>query len=132
MWRINFPISTYIIILAMYLPGLLVLGMRAILVLVIHFTLRVFSLQHKYNLHAVMVHEGEAISGHYWSYVYNSHAACWLKFNDISVSQSSWHDVIREGEGGSGTASAYCLIYIKSDAEGLQSGDDNPSTTAGT
>lgn len=89
-----------------------------------------FFLQHKYDLHAVMVHEGEAISGHYWSYVYNSNAACWLKFNDISVTQSSWQEVVRESEGGSGTASAYCLIYIKSGEEDLHS-NSNSSTTAG-
>lgn len=73
-----------------------------------------FILQHKYCLHAVMVHEGEAISGHYWSYVFNREANVWLKFNDISVTETSWEEVARESEGGSGTASAYCLIYTQS------------------
>ena len=71
-------------------------------------------LQHKYCLHAVMVHEGEAISGHYWSYVFNREANSWLKFNDISVTEATWQEVVKESEGGYGTASAYCLIYTQS------------------
>lgn len=61
-----------------------------------------------------MVHEGEAVSGHYWSYVYNREANTWLKFNDISVTEASWQEVVKESEGGYGTASAYCLIYTQS------------------
>lgn len=61
-----------------------------------------------------MVHEGEAISGHYWSYIHSQADNTWLKYNDISVIPCSWNDVVRESEGGSGTASAYCLIYIQS------------------
>lgn len=61
----------------------------------------------------MLVHEGQAISGHYWSYVYNRQSKRWLKFNDICVSEASWAEVVRESEGGSGTASAYCLIYVQ-------------------
>ena len=68
--------------------------------------------QHKYCLHAVMVHEGEAISGHYWSYIYNRQTGLWLKFNDVCVGESSWDELVKESEGGYGKASAYCLIYI--------------------
>lgn len=64
-----------------------------------------------------MVHEGEAISGHYWSYIYNRQTSLWLKFNDVCVGQSTWEEVVRESEGGYGTASAYCLIYVRSPVE---------------
>ena len=71
-------------------------------------------LQHKYCLHAEMVHEGEAISGLYWSYVFNREGNSWLKFNDISVTEATSQEVVKESEGGYGTASAYCLINTQS------------------
>lgn len=61
-----------------------------------------------------MVHEGEAVSGHYWAYIYNDRCHCWLKYNDIRVTECTWEEVVKESIGGNGTASAYCLIYIKS------------------
>ena len=74
-----------------------------------------------------MVHEGEAISGHYWSYIYNKQTRTWLKFNDVCVGESSWEEVVKESEGGYGKASAYCLIYIKS----AQSPDElSPNSSA--
>ncbi|NXW18227.1 UBP28 hydrolase, partial [Circaetus pectoralis] len=65
-----------------------------------------------YRLHAVLVHEGQANAGHYWAYIYDQPRKSWLKYNDISVTESSWEELERDSFGGSKNASAYCLMYI--------------------
>uniref|UniRef100_A0A8C8RX32 ubiquitinyl hydrolase 1 n=2 Tax=Pelusios castaneus TaxID=367368 RepID=A0A8C8RX32_9SAUR len=65
-----------------------------------------------YCLHAVLVHEGQANAGHYWAYIYNQPHKSWLKYNDISVTKSSWEELVRDSYGGLKNASAYCLMYI--------------------
>ncbi|NXT89275.1 UBP28 hydrolase, partial [Anhinga rufa] len=65
-----------------------------------------------YRLHAVLVHEGQANAGHYWAYIYDQPRKSWLKYNDISVTESSWEELERDSFGGLKNASAYCLIYI--------------------
>ncbi|NWI35021.1 UBP28 hydrolase, partial [Sula dactylatra] len=65
-----------------------------------------------YRLHAVLVHEGQANAGHYWAYVYDQPRKSWLKYNDISVTESSWEELERDSFGGLKNASAYCLMYI--------------------
>ncbi|XP_043937004.1 ubiquitin carboxyl-terminal hydrolase 28 isoform X1 [Protopterus annectens] len=65
-----------------------------------------------YQLHAVLVHEGQAVAGHYWAYVYDHIRMCWMKYNDISVTESSWDELQRDSYGGQKNASAYCLMYI--------------------
>lgn len=69
-------------------------------------------LQHPYHLHAVLVHEGQAASGHYWAYIHDVGTDQWLKFNDITVSEASWEELEKESVGGYHNASAYCLMYI--------------------
>ncbi|XP_053860843.1 ubiquitin carboxyl-terminal hydrolase 28 isoform X4 [Malaclemys terrapin pileata] len=65
-----------------------------------------------YRLHAVLVHEGQANAGHYWAYIYDQPRKSWLKYNDISVTESSWEELERDSYGGLRNASAYCLMYI--------------------
>uniref|UniRef100_A0A8C9AJQ8 Ubiquitin carboxyl-terminal hydrolase n=1 Tax=Prolemur simus TaxID=1328070 RepID=A0A8C9AJQ8_PROSS len=65
-----------------------------------------------YHLHAVLVHEGQANAGHYWAYIYNQSRQIWLKYNDISVTESSWEELERDSYGGLRNVSAYCLMYI--------------------
>ncbi|XP_027555079.1 ubiquitin carboxyl-terminal hydrolase 28 isoform X6 [Neopelma chrysocephalum] len=65
-----------------------------------------------YRLHAVLVHEGQANAGHYWAFIYNQPRKRWLKYNDISVTESSWEELERESFGGLRNTSAYCLMYI--------------------
>ncbi|XP_075450079.1 ubiquitin carboxyl-terminal hydrolase 25 [Ascaphus truei] len=65
-----------------------------------------------YKLHAVLVHEGQANAGHYWAYVFDRHEKRWMKYNDISVTKSSWEELERDSFGGYRNASAYCLMYI--------------------
>nr|XP_057942529.1 ubiquitin carboxyl-terminal hydrolase 25 isoform X1 [Doryrhamphus excisus] len=69
-------------------------------------------MQVPYRLHAVLVHEGQANAGHYWAYIYDPHQHCWMKYNDISVTKSSWEELVRDSFGGYRNASAYCLMYI--------------------
>lgn len=36
----------------------------------------------------------------------------WLKFNDVSVHEVGWAEVVKESYGGNHNTSAYCLIYL--------------------
>ncbi|XP_020831926.1 ubiquitin carboxyl-terminal hydrolase 25 isoform X5 [Phascolarctos cinereus] len=65
-----------------------------------------------YRLHAVLVHEGQANAGHYWAYIFDHHQERWMKYNDISVTKSTWEELERDSFGGYRNASAYCLMYI--------------------
>lgn len=69
-------------------------------------------LQVPYRLHAVLVHEGQAASGHYWAFVYCPHRAAWLKFNDVTVNEVTWAELLRDSVGGHHCTSAYCLLYV--------------------
>ncbi|ELU07267.1 hypothetical protein CAPTEDRAFT_220394 [Capitella teleta] len=79
---------------------------------------------HPYRLHAVLVHEGQAASGHYWAYVYCMQHRKWLKFNDIQVTEASWEELQRESVGGYHNASAYCLMYVDATRTDVLTGDD--------
>jgi hypothetical protein len=66
-----------------------------------------------YVLHAIIIHEGEAMSGHYYSYVRDHLSGHWYKFNDHMVKKykNKTEEIIEEGIG-SNTRSAYFLVYI--------------------
>ncbi|XP_054481245.1 ubiquitin carboxyl-terminal hydrolase 28 [Anoplopoma fimbria] len=68
--------------------------------------------QAPYRLHAVLVHEGQASAGHYWAYIYDHANQRWMKYNDVSITESSWEELERDSFGGMTNASAYCLMYI--------------------
>lgn len=68
--------------------------------------------QYPYHLHAVLVHEGQTASGHYWAYIFDLKKQRWLKFNDITVTESTWEELEKESVGGYHNSTAYCLIYI--------------------
>ncbi|NWH56470.1 UBP28 hydrolase, partial [Geococcyx californianus] len=78
-----------------------------------------------YRLHAVLVHEGQANAGHYWAYIYDQPRQRWLKYNDISVTESSWEELERDSFGGFRNASAYCLMYIRDKASCCAADKDN-------
>ncbi|XP_077483445.1 ubiquitin carboxyl-terminal hydrolase 25-like isoform X2 [Amblyomma americanum] len=65
-----------------------------------------------YRLHAVLVHEGQAASGHYWAFVYCPRRSAWLKFNDVTVTEVTWAELLRDSVGGHLCTSAYCLLYV--------------------
>lgn len=37
----------------------------------------------KYKLHAILIHQGFADSGHYFSYIWSADLKKWFKYNDI-------------------------------------------------
>ncbi|XP_075765884.1 ubiquitin carboxyl-terminal hydrolase 28 isoform X8 [Pelodiscus sinensis] len=78
-----------------------------------------------YRLHAVLVHEGQANAGHYWAYIYNQPRKSWLKYNDVSVTESSWEELERDSYGGLRNASAYCLMYINDKLPHFVADDDD-------
>ncbi|XP_051494518.1 ubiquitin carboxyl-terminal hydrolase 28 isoform X4 [Apus apus] len=80
-----------------------------------------------YHLHAVLVHEGQANAGHYWAYIYDQPRKRWLKYNDISVTESSWEELERDSFGGLRNASAYCLMYISDKVSHLVAEKDDGS-----
>uniref|UniRef100_A0A8C2TEM8 Ubiquitin carboxyl-terminal hydrolase n=1 Tax=Coturnix japonica TaxID=93934 RepID=A0A8C2TEM8_COTJA len=77
-----------------------------------------------YHLHAVLVHEGQANAGHYWAFVYDQSRKSWLKYNDISVTESSWEELERDSFGGLRNASAYCLMYISDKVSHVAAGSE--------
>ncbi|XP_009960018.1 PREDICTED: LOW QUALITY PROTEIN: ubiquitin carboxyl-terminal hydrolase 25-like, partial [Leptosomus discolor] len=83
-----------------------------------------------YRLHAVLVHEGQANAGHYWAYIYDHHQNRWMKYNDISVTKSTWEELERDSFGGYFflNASAYCLMYINDKEQYLIQEEFNKET----
>ncbi|KAE9414861.1 hypothetical protein Angca_008426, partial [Angiostrongylus cantonensis] len=78
--------------------------------------------RHRYQLHAVAIHQGHANAGHYWAYVrkvvsLGNNDMQWEKFNDQRVDCATWNDIETEAIGGTRTTSAYFLLYVSSAAE---------------
>jgi hypothetical protein len=68
---------------------------------------------YSYTLHAILVHDGNANSGHYWAYLHLHDK--WFKFNDMIVTQIEEEEVMSVSMGRSeSNACAYCLIYVES------------------
>ncbi|NXV44034.1 UBP25 hydrolase, partial [Uria aalge] len=85
-------------------------------------------IQVPYRLHAVLVHEGQANAGHYWAYIYDHNQNRWMKYNDISVTKSTWEELERDSFGGYRNASAYCLMYINDKEQYLIQEEFNKET----
>lgn len=67
-----------------------------------------------YQLHSICVHDGNATSGHYFSFIYDRFQKKWRKFNDIRVTEVSEEDVFKASEGGNSWETAYWLVYVES------------------
>lgn len=67
-----------------------------------------------YYLYSLLIHEGGADSGHYYSYTYDFQAAKWRKYNDINITEEVEENVLKEGKGNF-AASAYYLVYAQKD-----------------
>lgn len=63
-------------------------------------------------MHAIMIHDGLAENGHYYTYVFDRAQKLWWKLNDHNVSQESEETIMKEAFGGEGYKSACNLIYI--------------------
>jgi ubiquitin carboxyl-terminal hydrolase 25/28 len=42
--------------------------------------------EHPYYLHAIVIHDGTADSGHYYSFIFDRKVNKWYRFNDHNVS----------------------------------------------
>lgn len=67
----------------------------------------------KYILQTVIIHDGQADSGHYYSFIQDISTKKWWRYNDIQVSEETEENVFKEALGGWGKASAYSLLYVK-------------------
>ncbi|OMJ73378.1 hypothetical protein SteCoe_27967 [Stentor coeruleus] len=67
---------------------------------------------YEYKLHTILVHEGRAETGHYYAYIFDIEEKIWKKYSDTFIKVVTLEEVMANSVGGSGEASAYCLIYI--------------------
>jgi ubiquitin carboxyl-terminal hydrolase 25/28 len=77
-----------------------------------------------YYLHSILIHEGQAGSGHYFAYIRDAAQNKWRKFNDIRVTEVDEQEVFRVATGGFGYNSAYCLVYVD---DAIQQSLQNPA-----
>jgi len=70
-----------------------------------------------YYLHAILVHDGWAESGHYYAFILDRANKTWIRFNDYQVSFESEQQVFQESLGGHLNSSAYSLIYVNQEVE---------------
>lgn len=65
-----------------------------------------------YHLHAVIVHDGLATNGHYYSYIFDRVSQQWWMLNDHRASMVEEEQVMTEAYGGHGYKSACNLFYV--------------------
>ena len=72
-------------------------------------------------LHAILVHDGLAESGHYYSFIFDRKQNCWWRFSDHNVQMETEADVFKESIGGQAGShkTAYSLIYVNQYIEDL-------------
>lgn len=66
----------------------------------------------KYHLHSMIIHDGNAESGHYFNYIKDHASNKWVRFSDIQVKTVEEAEVMKDSFGGSGWRSAYWVVYI--------------------
>lgn len=76
-----------------------------------------------HTLHAIGIHEGDAYSGHYFSYIKDHKNKKWRKFNDSFVSEVDESEVFESSNGGFAYRAAFWVVYI--DDEQLQKAMSN-------
>ncbi|CAD8082901.1 unnamed protein product [Paramecium primaurelia] len=67
----------------------------------------------KYNLQSILIHEGMANSGHYYTYIKDFRLNKWFKFNDIHVTEETRDKVFQDAFGVKPGINAYLLVYVK-------------------
>jgi ubiquitin C-terminal hydrolase len=64
-------------------------------------------------LHAIIIHDGVANSGHYYAYVYDRVQKIWWKLNDHDVSVAEEEALMEEAFGQPNSYKSACnLIYV--------------------
>jgi ubiquitin C-terminal hydrolase len=71
--------------------------------------------QHPYMLHSILMHEGTAGQGHYFTYIIDPEHNKWWKYSDYKVEEVPTEEVIENAVGGTGPISAYCFFYVRPD-----------------
>lgn len=66
-----------------------------------------------YQLHAILIHDGLAENGHYYSYIYDRVKKCWWQYNDHRTFQVDEEQVMKEALGDTTAYKSACnLVYI--------------------
>lgn len=66
-----------------------------------------------YKLHSIIIHSGQADSGHYFAYIYDVEQKKWRKYNDIQVTEVPEDEVMKTSIGEENSSvSAYFLVYV--------------------
>ena len=66
-----------------------------------------------YELHAILIHDGLAENGHYYSYIYDRVKKCWWQYNDHRTFQVEEEQVMKEAIGDTAAYKSACnLVYI--------------------
>jgi ubiquitin carboxyl-terminal hydrolase 25/28 len=65
-----------------------------------------------YYLHGIMIHDGLAENGHYYTYLYDRNQKIWWKLDDHRISMESEDVVMKEALGGDGYKSACNIFYM--------------------
>lgn len=66
-----------------------------------------------YQLHAILIHDGLAENGHYYSYIYDRLKKCWWQYNDHRTIQVHEDEVMKEALGDTTAYKSACnLVYI--------------------
>lgn len=69
-----------------------------------------------YSLMAVMIHDGNANSGHYFMFIYNENTRFWHRYSDREVAISSQEEVMQSAMGLlKPEMNVSCLVYKSSD-----------------
>ncbi|KAL3426220.1 ubiquitin carboxyl-terminal hydrolase [Phlyctema vagabunda] len=67
---------------------------------------------HRYQLHTVFIHRGDASGGHYFIYIYDFEGKVWREYNDERVSTITDTERIFDPEKGAG-GTPYFLSYVR-------------------
>ncbi|EGT39983.1 hypothetical protein CAEBREN_23037 [Caenorhabditis brenneri] len=74
----------------------------------------------KYELHSIVVHQGDMQMGHYWMFkrkYLSDGSQCWEMLNDTEATRVDWSEIEKQSYGSGLTSSscAYLLMYVKTD-----------------
>ncbi|CAD8083486.1 unnamed protein product [Paramecium primaurelia] len=71
--------------------------------------------KHKYLLQSILIHDGQANSGHFYTYIKDFGFDKWFKFNDMNVNVETKQKVFQDAFGMQNGINAYLLIYNRLD-----------------
>lgn len=66
-----------------------------------------------HELQSIIIHEGFAESGHYYSFIKDFGSMQWYRYNDMTVKAVDEKEVFEVAYGGKSNANAYYLIYVR-------------------